>query len=115
MRHLAVGQACPMDGATVTRSHCSGCPSFVSFRMTNERATVGCDWGDDVTAWLRREMRTEGHATDGRTEARAAVPARRRRIAASTAGQPRRPASPIGFFLAALGIGIALSAWDRPS
>jgi hypothetical protein len=105
-----------MDGATVTRSHCSGCPSFVSFRMTNERAMVGCDWGNDVTAWLRREMRSDGQATEGRIEARAAAAAvRRPRVATARPGQPRRAGSSVGFFLAALGIGIALSAWDRPS
>jgi hypothetical protein len=110
-----------MDGATVTRSHCSGCPSFVSFRITNERAMVGCDWGDDVTGWLRREMRAGGSSAERRPEGRpAAVRAADRPIHPLRRGdirpsQPLRHGSPIGFFLAAFGLGIALTAWDRAS
>ena len=108
MRHLAVGQACPMDGATVTRSHCSGCPSFVSFRAVQEVATVGCDWGDDVAGWLRREMSQSHGPLDGRSRAMvAARPAPQVRTAGPGAGV-------VGLFLAAFGVGIALSALERP-
>jgi hypothetical protein len=116
VRHLAVGQACPMDGATVTRSHCSGCPSFVSFRMTDERAAVGCDWGEDVAQWLRRAMHAEGGPTPDRAEGRVSAGAPgARTVAPVRGGQPFRTGASIGFFLAAFGLGIALSGWERPS
>jgi hypothetical protein len=102
VRHLAVGQACPMDGAVVGRAHCSGCPSFVSYRLSGDVATVGCDWGQDVAAWLRREMRRRAPAA---------------RPPPSRPGRPPglAPGTSFGIFLAAVGVGLVLSAFERPA
>ena len=99
-----------MDGAVVTRSHCSACPSFVSFRLALETATIGCDWGQDVAAWLRHEMSTPNGPARAGTASR--VPAPR-----PPARRPAQPltASAVGIFLAAFGVGLALSAWERPA
>jgi hypothetical protein len=102
-----------MDGVPVSRSHCSECPSFISFRSTEGVDTVGCSWGQDMAGWLRREMGV------GRRRQRAGAAPRR----AGSGGRPVRPRSPgrrtgfapgrsFGLFLAALGVGIALSALE---
>jgi hypothetical protein len=102
-----------MDSVPVSRSHCSDCPSFISFRSTEGVDTVGCSWGEDMAGWLRREM------TVGRPHQRVgAVP--RRAGAGGRSVRPRTPKRRTGFapgksfglFLAALGVGIALSAFE---
>jgi len=99
VRHLAVGLSCPMDGTLVSRSHCSACPSFVSYRATEGVATVGCGWGDDVAGWLRREMRRAEPAPEP-------SPRTRRNTGLGGAG--------FGLFLAAFGVGLVLSTLERP-
>ena len=113
MRHLSVGEPCPIDMTPVSRVLCSACPSFISFRSSEDIATVGCSWGEDMAAWLRREMGT------GRARQRVGgAPGR-----AGSGGRPIRPRAPkrrpglaqgmsFGLFLAAFGVGIALSAFD---
>jgi len=102
-----------MDTVPVSRSHCSACPSFISFRSSNDVDTVGCSWGEDVAGWLRREMsvaRTRQRpgaaprrAGSGGRSVRPRVPKRRSGFA---------PGTSFGLFLAALGVGIALSALE---
>jgi hypothetical protein len=115
VRHLSVGEPCPIDTAPVSRTHCSACPSFISFRSTEGVDTVGCSWGEDMVAWLRREMSV------GRPRQRAGGAPRR----AGSGGRSVRPRAPkrrpgfaggtsFGLFLAALGVGIALSALEAP-
>ena len=87
-----------MDGAPSGRTHCSECPSFISFRSSDGVATVGCSWGDDMASWLRREMLASRPARP-----RAPKPKRRPRFA---------PGASFGLFLAAFGVGIALSALE---
>jgi hypothetical protein len=113
VRHLSVGEPCPIDTTPVSRSHCSECPSFISFRSSEGVDTVGCSWGEDMTAWLRHEM------TAGRPRQRVGGGPRR----AGSGGRSVRPRAPkrrtgfapgksFGLFLAALGVGIALSALE---
>ena len=113
MRHLAVGQPCPIDAVPVSRSHCSGCPAFVSFRTSNEVATVGCAWGDDVVAWLRREMAPIRRPISPRM-----APGAGRRTGPRAPRTRRRPGlapgTSFGLFVAALGVGLVLSALERP-
>lgn len=62
MKHLTAGDPCPMDATPTTRSNCSKCPHFISYRGwigVNGRdnvATIGCNYGADVDGWLRREF-----------------------------------------------------------
>ena len=104
-----------MDTVPVSRSHCSDCPSFISFRSSEGVDTVGCSWGEDMAGWLRREM------SMGRPRQRVAGAPRR----AGSGGRSVRPRAPnrrtgfapgasFGLFLAALGVGIALSALEAP-
>jgi hypothetical protein len=104
-----------MDTVPVSRSHCSDCPSFISFRSSEGVDTVGCSWGEDMAGWLRREM------SAGRARQRAGGVSRR----AGSGGRSVRPRPPnrrtgfapgksFGLFLAALGVGIALSALEAP-
>lgn len=101
MRHLSVGEPCPIDATPVGRTHCSTCPSFISFRSSEGVAVVGCSWGEDIAAWLRSEMTVNRTRPARPTRPRA--PKRRQRFAAGTS---------LGLFLAALGLGIALSALE---
>ena len=106
MRHLWVGEPCPIDAAPVSRTHCSECPAFVSYRSAQGGATIGCSWGEDVAGWLRREMATGGahrRAAAGRRSAGPRAPRRRPRLA---------PGTSFGLFVAALGVGLALSAFE---
>ena len=106
MRHLWVGDPCPIDAAPAGRTHCSECPAFVSYRSAKGGATIGCSWGEDTLGWLRREMSTGGshrRAAAGRRFARPRAPRRRPRLA---------PGASFGLFVAALGVGIALSAFE---
>ena len=106
MRHLWVGDPCPIDATPVSRTHCSECPSFVSYRSAKGGATIGCSWGEDVAGWLRREMTTGGshrRAAAHRRPSRPRAPIRRPRFA---------PGTSFGLFVAALGLGIALSALE---
>ena len=106
MRHLWVGDLCPIDAAPVSRTHCSECPSFVSYRSAKGGATIGCSRGEDVVGWLRREMATGGshrRAAAGRRPAPLRAPRRRPRLA---------PGASFGLFVAALGVGLALSALE---
>ena len=100
-----------MDGAVVTRSHCAPCPSFVSFRISTDVGTVGCDWGQDMTGWLRREM---SRRHDNLPVARAArsVPAP---FGPRRTGSPLGAGAAFGIFLAAFGVGVAMSALEKPS
>jgi hypothetical protein len=85
--------------------HCSGCPEFISFRSSERVATVGCSWGEDTAAWLRREMAAGGPP---RRVAEASRPVRPR-----APMRPRfAPGASIGLFLTAFGVGIALSALE---
>jgi hypothetical protein len=113
VRHLSVGEPCPIDTTPVSRTHCSVCPSFISFRSSEGVATVGCAWGEDIAGWLRREM---GAA---RVRQRAGGAPKR----AGSGGRPIRPRAPkrrpgfaagksFGLFVAAFGVGIALSALE---
>ena len=112
VRHLAVGESCPIDGATVSRTMCSACPSFVSYRASAGTATVGCRWGEDVAGWLRREMDGPGpqpgatfaHGRDRHRQSRAAGWVRGG-LAASTS---------FAIFLTAFGVGLVLAAFERP-
>lgn len=61
MKHLTAGVPCPMDRKPTSRSVCSKCPHFVSFRTfirPNDASvsTIGCSYGTDVNDWLRREF-----------------------------------------------------------
>ena len=106
MRHLWVGDPCPIDATPVGRTHCSECPSFVSYRAAKGGATIGCSWDEDVVGWLRREMASGGshrRAAAGRRPTRSRAPRRRQRFA---------PGTSFGLFVAALGVGIALSAFE---
>jgi hypothetical protein len=87
-----------VDQTPASRSHCTGCPSFISFRSFENVETVGCSWGEDTAAWLRREM-----AAGRPARLRAPKPKRRPRFA---------PGASFGLFLTALGVGIALSALE---
>jgi hypothetical protein len=87
-----------VDQTPASRSHCSACPSFISFRSSEGVATVGCSWGEDTAAWLRREM-SAGRST----RLRAPKPKRGPRFV---------PGASFGLFLTALGVGIALSALE---
>jgi hypothetical protein len=98
VRHLSVGEPCPIDQTPASRTHCSACPSFISFRSSEGMATVGCSWGEDTAAWLRREM-----AAGRRARPQAPKPKRRPRVA---------PGASFGLFLTAIGVGIALSALE---
>ena len=102
-----------MDTVPVSRSHCSECPSFISFRSSDGVDIVGCSWGEDMAGWLRREMSV------GRPRPRVGTMPRR----AGSGGRSVRPRPPkrrtgfaagksFGLFLAALGVGIALSAFE---
>ena len=89
-----------MDQTPASRTQCSECPSFISFRSSEGVATVGCSWGEDMASWLRLEMAT------GRTaRPRAPKPKRRPRLAVGAS---------FGLFLTAFGVGIALSALEAP-
>ena len=106
MRHLWVGEPCPIDAAPVGRTHCSECPAFVSYRSAKGGATIGCSWGEDVAGWLRRDMASGGthrRAAAARRRARPRAPMRRPRLA---------PGTSFGLFVAALGVGLALSALE---
>jgi hypothetical protein len=103
VRHLVAGQPCPIDGAAAGRVHCSGCPSFVSYRLADDLGMVGCDWGEDVPTWLRREMRRTAPTQRPITSA---APRRVGRLGAGTS---------LGIFLAALGVGLVVSAFERPA
>ena len=102
-----------MDTVPVSRSHCSACPSFISFRSNEGVDTVGCSWGQDMAGWLRREMSVTRprqrsvaaprRAGSGGRSVRPRVPKRRAGFA---------PGASFGLFLAALGVGIALSAFE---
>jgi hypothetical protein len=92
-----------MDGVAAGRVHCSGCPSFVSYRLADGHGTVGCDWGEDVPAWLRREMR---RVAPTQRPVVSAIPRRVGRLGAGAS---------IGIFLAALGVGLVVSAFERPA
>ncbi|HSK52990.1 MAG TPA: hypothetical protein VLA44_09555 [Clostridia bacterium] len=120
MRHIAVGEPCPIDATPVGRTHCSACPWFVSFRSGDGVATVGCSWGEDVAAWLRREMSVSTTAGGGPLDAPLAG------RDSAFARRLRRPRSPrvrsrssfgagasLGIFIAAVGMGLALSALER--
>lgn len=100
-----------MDGAVVTRSHCAPCPSFVSFRVSVDVGTIGCDWGDDMTGWLRREMsRRDRNVPTRAVTRRMPASVERRRSGASFA-----LSASFGVFLAAFGVGLAMSAFEKPS
>jgi len=106
VRHLWVGDPCPIDATPVSRTHCSECPSFVSYRSARGGATIGCSWGEDVAGWLRREMATggsRGRAAASRRPARRHAQRRTPRLA---------PGTSLGLFVAALGVGLALSALE---
>lgn len=98
-----------MDGAVVTRSHCAPCPSFVSFRISADVGTIGCDWGDDMAGWLRREMGQRDSNLPTRAMRRTPSPLAPRRSGTSLGG------AALGLFLAAFGVGIAMSAFEKPS
>jgi hypothetical protein len=104
VRHLSVGEPCPLDATPVSRTHCSTCPSFISFRSSEGVAVVGCSWGEDIAAWLRSEM--------GVNRTRPARPTRPTRPRAPKRRQRFAPGPSFGLFLAALGVGIALSALE---
>ena len=87
-----------MDQTPASRTHCSACPSFISFRSFEGVATVGCSWGEDMASWLRNEM-----AAGRPARPRAPKPKRRPRLA---------PGASFGLFLTAFGVGIALSALE---
>jgi hypothetical protein len=126
VRHLAVGEGCPIDAAPTSRRHCSGCPEFVSFRSSRGVATIGCEHGQDTVSWLRREMMTPVLALgpgDAALAKRPAIAAPRR-----TVSRRRTSAAPlqhrrhqgragngpsVAMFAAAVGVGILLSALDR--
>ena len=106
MRHLWVGEPCPIDATPVGRTHCSECPSFVSYRAAKGGATIGCSRGEDIVGWLRREMATGAvhqRAGAARRSTRPRAPGRRSRLASGAS---------FGLFVAALGVGLALSALE---
>lgn len=104
-----------MDATPASRTHCSECPSFVSFRSSEGIATVGCSWGEDMVAWLRHEMAVSGthrRSLSGPRRVGGGAPGR-----LSRPRPPRRrpglaPGTSLGLFLAALGVGMVLSALE---
>jgi hypothetical protein len=115
VRHISVGQPCPVDSTPTSRAWCSGCPEFVSYRSRDGVATVGCRSGEDVAGWLRREMshpdiapwlRRQMAGRSGSTttpSTRAMLPVRSRPMLGGS----------VGVFLAAVGVGLLLSALER--
>jgi hypothetical protein len=106
VRHLAVGEACPINGAAVSRVLCSTCPEFVSYRSVDGVATVGCRWGEDVASWLRREM-ASAPLPDDPPAAPGAIGGAERSHRGLTGGIS------LAILVAAFGVGLALSAYER--
>ena len=104
MRHLAVAEPCPIDRRAVGRRTCSSCSHFVSFRSTDAVDTVGCSWGEDTIAWLRREMAAPPPAAPART---GAAPGAGRTMTARADG------AALAVVAAAVGLGLLLSAFNR--
>jgi hypothetical protein len=126
VHHRAVGQPCPIDGTPVERRHCSACTHFVSFRSSDGIDTIGCTWGQDMSAWLRTEMSTDSASGRGSRltgTSQRALPAR----SSFRPAPPRPPAGAIrtpirasgggrlAMLACAIGLGLFLSALDRPS
>ncbi|MFL5779433.1 MAG: hypothetical protein ACJ761_10910 [Chloroflexota bacterium] len=137
MRHLLVGQPCPIDATPASRRHCEACPEFVSYRSSAGISTIGCEYGQNVVGWLRREMTPRMLSSGEVKPVASARPLRatpRSRTRPAVRNQPRaatydrrsirggrraenRAGSGHGHslaaFAAAVGLGILLSALDR--
>jgi hypothetical protein len=113
-----MGEPCPIDAAPAGRIHCSTCPSFVSFRSSDGVATVGCASDEDVAGWLRREMgAVPGGGAQAPLAGRDSDFARRHRRPRAPRIRPRgtlRTGASLGLVVADFGVGLVLSAFERP-